>query len=188
MTEPARAAEGGDVILRIRAGDRAAFNSFVRSHYPGLCSYVFRLTESRTVAEDLVQDVLLAVWESRERLDPDRNLKSYLYTAARNRTRNYLKRRKLHDHWRERVSTVPQRGRRYTDEDVEYAELLEAVQKAVVELPQRRREVFILSRQHGLSYAEIGDILGISGKAVEAHIARSLAFLRKKLSAFIAEP
>lgn len=188
MTEPARAAEGGDVTLRIRAGDRAAFNSLVRSHYPGLCSFVFRLVESRTVAEDVVQDVLLAVWQSRERLDPNRNLKSYLYTAARNRARNYLKRRKLQDQWRERVSAVPQRGRRYTDEDVEYTELVEAAEAAVDELPRRRREVFILSRQHGLSHAEIGDILGISLKAVEAHIARSLAFLRKRLSAFIAEP
>jgi len=130
-------------------------------------------------AEELVQDVMFKVWERREHLAMGDELKTYLYRATRNHALNLLRRRRLERLWqamlpREEPSVA-------AEEPDDSSELERAVRAAIDALPDRCREVFLLSREHGLSYAAIAATMGISVKTVETQMGRALKALRFSL-------
>jgi RNA polymerase sigma-70 factor (ECF subfamily) len=160
-----------------------------REHYAGLCSFVGRYLKSRAVAEEVVQELFLRLWERLKVSEPVSGgpplalelTRSYLYAAARNRALNVLQRERLerkHVEYEARLAEVPERT---VDHDFEHRELIHAARRAIAALPDRCRMVFDLSRRRGLTYAEIGHVLGISVKAVEANMARALKTLRSSL-------
>jgi RNA polymerase sigma-70 factor, ECF subfamily len=171
-------------VTRIRDGDAEAFRAFFRAFYPALCGFLRRYVDSDDVAEDLAQDVFVAVWERREELDPDRAIEGYLYTSARNRALNLLKRRgvvlRSHDLLSRTRLSPP------TPEDLlRHTELAEAAQSAIDTLSPGARRIFLLRREAGLSYAEISELLGISVKTVDNQMGRALKALRSKLGPMV---
>jgi RNA polymerase sigma-70 factor (ECF subfamily) len=175
------------LLARIRAGDAAAFQSLFDEHYRALCVFASGYTGSHAAAEEVVQDVFLRIWQRRERWQVSGPVAAYLYTAVRNHALNEVRRQRVRDRWRtgaRRDSPDARTGPMApsADQDVQTAELARVVQRAIDELPPRCREVFLLRRQHELSYAEIAQILGIAPKTVEIHIGVALKALRKKLA------
>jgi RNA polymerase sigma-70 factor, ECF subfamily len=168
---------------RIRAGETSAFETLFHAHYGELCSFVRAQVGSADVAEEIVQDVLLRVWHNRSRLDPHQSLRQYLYRAARNHALNFLKRRRLETHWQSASNPTTQNAPA-ADEAVREHELSTAIGQAVAALPERCRLIFLMSRDQGLSYTEIADVLGLSVKTVETQMGRALKALRANLAAF----
>jgi RNA polymerase sigma-70 factor (ECF subfamily) len=166
------------LLKRIRDGDERALEEVFRTHYASMTSYVERLVRSPQVAEELVQDVFLKFWRKRAELGPIETLKTYLFRAARNHALNYLRREKLERRWQD--SAVEVGGLSHDPPDAEYfeRELAAVVAEAVDRLPPRCREVFLLSRDAGLSYLEIAQTLGLSVKTVETQMGRALRALR----------
>ncbi|MGQ0648001.1 MAG: RNA polymerase sigma-70 factor [Gemmatimonadaceae bacterium] len=176
-----RAADA-DLLRRIRAGDERALEVVFRAHYPAMCAVVRRIVFAPDVAEELVQDVFFKLWAKRERLAEIDALKTYLYRAARNTALNHLRRQKLelaHEE-REAVKGEPS-TLEATDDSATAGELTEAVQGAINRLPTRCREIFLMSRDGGLTYGEIASELGISIKTVETQMGRALKSLRLSL-------
>jgi RNA polymerase sigma-70 factor (ECF subfamily) len=171
------------LTARIRAGDASAFQTLFRTHYGELCSFVHTQVGSADIAEEIVQDVLLRVWHNRSRLDPQQSLRPYLYRAARNHAINHLKRRRLEEHWQQ-LSATASPAATSTDDAVRVHELSDAIGHAVAALPERCRLIFQMSRDQGLSYAEIAAVLGISVKTVETQMGRALKALRTSLAPF----
>jgi RNA polymerase sigma-70 factor (ECF subfamily) len=169
---------------RIREGDAAAFEVVFRAYYAELCSFVAAQVGSDALAEELVQDVLLRVWQGRAQLDAKQSLRHYLYRAARNHTINHLKRRRLEDRWRDNAATAPARASSSTDEAVRTHELSDAIAETLATLPERCRLIFTMSREQGLSYADIAEVLDISVKTVETQMGRALKALRAGLATF----
>jgi RNA polymerase sigma-70 factor (ECF subfamily) len=171
---------GPEWFDRIRAGDEAAFEALFRALAPGLCALITHYVKSRPVAEELVQDLFFDLWARRSEIVIEQALTSYLYTAARNRALNHLKRER-------RVlplSALP--DARPDDPDAAApgeTELLDALelQDAIERLPARCRLVFTLHRQHDLTYGEIAASLGLSIKTVETQMGRALKALRERL-------
>jgi RNA polymerase sigma-70 factor (ECF subfamily) len=173
-----------ELLERIRQGDEGAFDAAFRANYPSLVGMAEGMLRSRAVAEEIVQDVMLAVWRRRDSLPIEESLKAYLFRATRNRALNHL-----------RHARVERQGEPYAAGATEKApaapSLLEeeeidvAVREAIGELPERCREVFELSRVHGLRYAEIASALGISVKTVEAQMGKALRILRDRLAAWL---
>src|ERR1700689_4645051 len=91
------------LVAAVRAGDREAYERVFRAHAAGLTTFVERYVRSPDVAEELVQDLLLAVWRDRARWDPAGSIGGYLYRAARNRAFNWLKRAHIVSAWQTRV-------------------------------------------------------------------------------------
>ena len=170
----------------VRRGDHAAFEAIFRAHYDGLVRFANRLLLARMEAEEVVQDVLLKVWTKREQLDPGEDLKTYLYRATRNQALNQLRRR--------RVERLFRRTRPADEPEApppppagasqEATELAVAIAAAVEALPDRCREVFVLSREHGLTYSAIAATMGISVKTVETQMGRAFRSLRAALGPF----
>jgi RNA polymerase sigma-70 factor (ECF subfamily) len=179
-----------ELIARIRAGDEAAFETLVETHYAGLYRFARRYVHERETAEDLVHDVLFRVWQQREQWDIRESLATYLYGAVRNRAINYLRHDVVEQRWRASASRHSQgddwhRRPEQADAAVELSDLDRAITRAVERLPPRCRQVFELSREHGLSYAEIAAVMEIAPKTVQIQMGRALKALRAALKPFL---
>lgn len=185
---PLASQSDGELVRRIRAGDERALEEVFRSHYGGMCSFVRRFVHAPDVAEELVQDVFFKLWAKRDSLSEIDALRTYLFRAARNTALNYLRRKKLENAWEEREAA---RGEPTTslatDDDASADEVSRAVNAAVAKLAPRCREVFVMSREAGLTYAEIASSLHISIKTVETQMGRALKSLRLSLARYRAE-
>jgi RNA polymerase sigma-70 factor (ECF subfamily) len=172
------------LIKKIQKGDKSAFEQLFKSHYAPLCDYAHRYIKNPQAAEDQVQEVFVKIWEIRKDWNPKGTIKAYLYTAVRNQSLNYLKHQKIVDQWKKeerkasRNTSNPLPSSEYA---VNLQKLKKQVQEAIQQLPEKRREVFELSRNHGLTYKEIAKSLGISVKTVETQMSRSLRHLRNRL-------
>jgi RNA polymerase sigma-70 factor, ECF subfamily len=178
------------LATRIRAGDQAAFEQLYLAYYQPLCACVLMLTGRRDLAEELVQDVFCWIWEHRGDWNPaDGGVRGYLYRAARNRALNHLKRHHLECRTAgtlEGDPAAPELGRpaRSPDATAEQIDFDDALARALGELTPRCREACVLHWQHGLTYPEVATAMGVTVKAIEALITRSLKTLRIALGPF----
>ena len=180
---PSRA--DAELVRRIRDGDERALEEVFRAHYAGMCAFVRRFVHAPDVAEELVQDVFFKLWTKREGLTDIDALKTYLFRAARNTALNSLRRKKLENSWEEREAA---RGEpttmAATDDDASADEVSRAVQAAILKLPPRCREIFLMSRDGGLTYNQIAASLELSIKTVETQMGRALKSLRISLAKY----
>lgn len=173
-----------ELLERVRAGDEAAYDAAFRTWYAPLVRVAGALLKDTDAAEEVVQDVMVELWRRRHVMDAGITLRAYLLRAVRNRSLNHLR------HLRVRRETTVDVEALYdepvaSDQPVVAKELGEAVKVALDELPPRCREVFDLSRVHGLKYAEIAETLGISQKTVEAQMGKALRILRERLTEWL---
>lgn len=174
-----------ELVARIRAGDERALEIVFRAHFAGMASFVQRFVRGSDVAEELVQDIFLKIWAKRDQLAEIESLRTYLFRAARNQALNYLRRERLERRWQqEHADDEEPEAFAAADDTASEAELSVAVQAAIARLPPRCREVFLLSRDGGLTYAEIAVTLGISVKTVETQMGRALKSLRGALAQY----
>lgn len=172
-------------IKKIKKGDRKTFEKLFLRFYEPLCQFSWQFTRSRHVSEELVQEVFLAVWKSRETLDPQRDIKSYLYQSVRNKALNHIKHEQLAEEYNREIewlAPAPVTQKHHYDEQSEFEE---AAKKAIENLPDRARQIYKLSRKDGLTYREISNVMDISVKTVESQMSRALKILRKSLSQYL---
>jgi RNA polymerase sigma-70 factor (ECF subfamily) len=175
-----------ELVRRLAAGDVTAVTTITRWLWEPLAAYAYRIVADQDVAADIAQEACVRLWQSRGRTPPS-SLRPYLFRITRNLAFDYLKTRRT----RFRLLSREQHGRvtrtAAPDEVLEHERVSASVQRAIQELPQRRREVFALAYLQGLSYAEVGDIMGISPKTVQNQMTAALAQLRKTLRPLIDE-
>jgi RNA polymerase sigma-70 factor (ECF subfamily) len=174
------------LLSGLRAGNVETFAAVVRLHFTGLCGYAYRYVGDPAVVEELVQDVLLRVWERRVEINVRQSLKAYLYAATRNAALNYAKHERAAErtrrHAAERHGAVGVASRApAADDAVRVADLAAALDRAVSRLPARCRETYLLRWRHGLSYAEIAHVMRTAPKTVEVQIGIALKALRREL-------
>ena len=172
---------------RLRTGDEQAFEALFRAYAAALCDFAHSYVDSEPAAQEIVQDLFARLWERRDTLDRPRSVQAYLYGATRNGALNYLRGTRVETAFLRRVlhaGQVRSNGPRpIPPEDELHAQALaDAVAGAVATLPPRCRDVFILTRDQHLSYAEAAAVLGIAPKTVEIHVGRALALLRRQLA------
>lgn len=169
----------------MRSGDTQAYEMIFRTHYVPLCNYAFTFVADRDMAEEIVQGTFLYLWEKREAMEIHSSLKSYLYTAVRNRCLNEIKHRKVRQQHINRELLTADAGMESVSEEIAAAELEERIQIAIEKLPEQCRMVFKLSRFEELKYAEIADQLSISIKTVENHMGKALKIMRQQLKEYL---
>jgi len=173
-----------ELLQRIQAGDEGAYDAAFREWYPVLVRVATALLREVDAAEEVAQDVMLELWRRRAAMDSGVSLRAYLLRSVRNRALNHLR------HLRVRRDTESDIEALYdaplgADQPIVARELSDALQVALRELPPRCREVFELSRVHGLRYAEIAAALSISQKTVEAQMGKALRIMRERLAAWL---
>jgi RNA polymerase sigma-70 factor (family 1) len=176
-------------IRGIAAGDERAFEAVFRQYNRDLYRFALRLLGSPDEADEVVQAVFVAIWQSRDTWTVRQSLRVYLFTAVRNRAlQQFRNARRRRDHQAEVLhfsTSSPSEAFLGPDEQVQHADFSAALAAAVDALPPRCREAFLLTREHGMSYDEAAATMGISPKTVMVQIGRALASLRKALAPFL---
>ena len=161
------------------------WESAFQIYYVELCEYVLRFVGSAGVAEDLVHDLFLCLWDSRARRGDMDLTRSYLYVAARNRALKYLRHRRVAAAWIERAAREETPTASSPEDLYLRSELADAVARAIAALPARCREVFVLRRHHQLSYDEIAARTGVSLGTVKSQMWRATVLLKEKLGPYL---
>lgn len=170
-----------EILARARDGEREAFEQLFRCWYGRLASYAASLTRTRDGAEDVVQDLFVALWHKHTSLPELDKLPAYLHRATRNRALNQLRQQRTAGKWLSTQESDPATPA-VAESELVGQEVAARVTAALEALGPRSREVFLLNRDQGLTYSAIAGTLGISVKTVETLMSRSLKALRADLA------
>jgi RNA polymerase sigma-70 factor (ECF subfamily) len=170
-------------IVKIKRSDVEFYEHLFKRYYQPLIRFTYRYVKDEHIAENVIQDVFLYLWNERGRLDFTINIKTYLYNAVKNRSLNYLRKKGLENKYKI-LEVVLDRDDQNPEVIMINNDLRNAISDCINKLPKNRREIFCMNRFDHLTYTEIASILNISIKTVETQMSRSLKFLRKKLSIF----
>lgn len=154
-----------------------------KSHYDEWAQALFRFiyfrSNDKALSQDIVQDTFVKYWDKIDTVSEGKE-KSYLFTIARNLLYNTIEHKKIVDQY---ASTNPQRGGQQSPHyELEVNEFKQRLEKAIEDLPDKQREVFLLHRIEGYKYKEISELLDLSQKAVEKRMSQALQELRKVYS------
>ncbi len=159
-------------------GDRSGLEQLFLKYYDLLTRLSFYFTGDRTVAEDLTQDLFIAIWQRRETIDRVDNLKSYLTVAIKNRSLDFIgDKRQQKFRFEQYLEYTAADTEPYDGEE----QLLTKVLNGLQLLPSKCRLIFSLSRFEGLTNSEIADYLEITKRTVETQISKALRLLRENL-------
>ena len=166
---------------RLQSSDQRAFSELFEAMHVALLRYAWRFTGEHEAARDIVQDAFLKLWQIRTNVDPKRSLKALLYTMVRNLALNH-KRAAQHTNgvFPEHDLYDPAPA---ADQHVEASMLDKRLRQFIEQMPDRRREAFMLSRFEGLSHEEIAQVMSLTPRTVNTHIVLALKDLRNRLGA-----
>lgn len=166
---------------QVAQGQRDCLAPLVRRYAAPLLTYIRRMVGDEHRSEELFQDVFLAVWTKRSTYQPPRPFRPWLFAIATNQCRANF-RRQTRTQADERVVAQAESPDPSPAESVASFETARIVESAVAELPPQQRSVVALRVWNGLSYAEIGESLGLTEATVRSHMHHALAGLRRTLS------
>lgn len=166
-----------DLTRRLHAGDPTAFSDLFRRMHTPLLRYARRIV-GEDAAYDVLQDVFLKLWETRDTLTVTASLKALLYTMTRNRALNLRRQAARLD-----ADAPVEAPAAPAPTALDAADLKRHLHRWIEQLPERRAEAFVLSRYHGLTHHEIAGIMGVSKRTVDTHILLALRHLRERLDA-----
>jgi RNA polymerase sigma-70 factor (ECF subfamily) len=162
-----------------------AFEHMFKAHYKMLHAYADTILRDTEMAEEIVQNLFMKLWQKRELLLTHTSVKAYLYKCVHNDCLNYLKHLKIQVKYQEHALHTTDHYSEAASHKIELTELESKLQQALNELPEQCRAIFQMSRFEELKYKEIAAELGISIKTVENQMGKALRILRLKLADFI---
>lgn len=188
ITENKERRVADDLFDRIKSGDQKALETLFSIYFPRLNDFARNVVKDDVISQDVVQDVFVKVWEKRFEIETI-NLEAFLFKLVRNRCIDYIKYLKVVNNRMQEIQLSSKYEELYRIDfvgDEPYVliekELKQKIEKTIESLPDRCREVFILSRMNGLKNKEIAEKLGISIKNVERHLTRALQTFRANFS------
>lgn len=172
------------LIEKMKGGDRESFNQIFRCFYKPLTQFCVRYVADGDQAAEIVQDLFVKLWTSREKLSFNTSFKSYMLRAVRNSAITYINKERMHADVNTRIYTNDSDAND-PSETLQSNNLEASYQKVLASMPEKRREVFLASRFEGLKYAEIAEKLNVSQKTVETHMSAAIKQLREGLKEYL---
>lgn len=160
--------EGKELLMQVASGNEFAFRKLFNLHHHRLGTYIFRITDSMEMAEEVVQDVFLKIWIKREALAQVENFNAYLFVISKNHALNCLRKQAkewlLKKEWDNYVDTT------VSVEDSEISNYYSLLDEAIDQLPPQQQKIFLLSRHERLKYTEIADRVDLSKETVKKYL------------------
>lgn len=154
------------------------FKSFFKTEYPGLCRYAQTYLSDDSLAEDIVQNTFIKVWEQKHELIGSEQLKYYMVTAVRNNCISEIRKNKKISYTEESSYDTPEPFFSNLLAKEELTEQQARISNALDLLPPKCREVFLLIKLHGMSYKQAAATMDISVKTVENQMGKALSIFR----------
>ncbi len=173
----------------VKRGDESAFEMLFKLYYSDLCNYALTIVKIPEIAEEVVQEMFINIWQKRNSIDIEVSWKAYVYRAVHNRCLNHLKRSKVlknpDQEIREEVIYHHQIAIQNLDPDILdrliSEELAKTIRNELEQLPEQCRKIFLLSREELLTYPEIAEKLNLSINTVKTQMKRALNKLHEAI-------
>ncbi len=166
-----------DVLRRLREGDHESFEQIYLHWRKPIHKFVFNLTGTEEDADDITQEIFAVLWNYRERIDPDKNIRSFLFLVARrviyksNRA-NRIRKRYADSLWMDEIDNS-------TSYDIVVEKEMELLKQALLRrMPPGQRKIFEMSHNEGLSAEEIAERLGIKRESVYNQLSKARKTIR----------
>ncbi len=157
----------------------AAFDAIYNKYCHKLHEFVFRYLKQEEDAEGIVQEVFIKIWEARGKIDVYASFESFLFTIAYNTTISLLRKRVCETKSREYLKSLQQIDSTDTiNDEIQFNELNQKVQSLLQQLTPRQKEIYLLSREEGMTHNEIAQKLNISESTVNNHLVTTLKYLK----------
>lgn len=171
-----------ELISMLQQGDQHALSTLYYLHVKQLKYYAQRTAQSPFLAEDIVHDTFVKVWENRLLIDPLRPFKPYLFTIAKRNLLNMLKRAQHETAIMSEIRKYSSDDENTTELQVDYNESNALITEAISNLNGQVKEVFIRCRIKGMTYRQTAQELGITESTVNKHMNRALTLIREYIS------
>ena len=176
-------------IPSLRKGEKKAYEEIYNEFFGVLYHLCLNYLHDEKVAEEIVQDTFMKLWEIRETLNDQINIRNFLYTITKNNCLNFLRNQKISMKHQENMKYLEMQFNYEALEKlgnyIQFEELRNRIDEAISKLPPEVIETFRLSRFEELPYKEIADQQNISIKTVEARISKALRILRVELKDYL---
>ncbi|MBS1566088.1 MAG: RNA polymerase sigma-70 factor [Bacteroidetes bacterium] len=170
-----------ELLQQAAAGNRNAFAQLYTGWIDPVYNYIFLFTRSSETTEDLVQEIFVKVWEHRERLAALQSFKAYLFRIAKNDLIDYVRHQQVKHKVLQNIERQAAVAHTDTEQQVVYADYYNMAREAIDRLPEKRKLIFRLSTEEGLSYDEIASRLDISKSVVKKQLYAAFDFVRQYL-------
>ena len=168
------------LINKVKSGDKSAYKQLYLNYSNMMYIFICRKINDEEEAKDLVQELFIRIWNTKDRLKVEESFKAYIYKIAGNLVIDYLRKKSTLDKYIVKDNDIE--GVIFPAEGFD---VQERINEEINQLPEMQKMVFCLSRYENLKYAEISKMYQISPKTVENHAGRALKRLREKLSDLI---
>lgn len=170
--------------IEIRNGDQKAFKKFYGRHYSGLYRFMISRGMSHDEAEDLVQKAFIMIWKKRKDIDETKSLRAYLFQIAYSRMLNHIE---YQSKFNEEDPPDNETSLKNPDTDTDYSELLNHIKKIISKMPEKRSQVFEFCFMKQFTYKETAEVMDVSVKTVENHMALAFKDMRSALTEIYGE-
>jgi len=165
----------------LKKDDFIAFDALFHKYSASLYAFALSITRDSFAAEEITQLVFLKVWEKRGQINEHLSFKSFVFSVAYHETISWLRKEKSEKIRIGEFVRISGFQTSETEQTVEFRNIEGLANELIQEMPEKRKEIFILSREQGFSNKEIAEKLGISIKTVENQMTSALKYLREKL-------
>ena len=170
-----------NAVKSLKSGDVKSFDHLFRKYSQRLYKFSMSYLKSEEEAREIVQDVFLYIWESRENLKPECSFNAYLFTIAYSRVKKYFLRKLRDNHARDELIYSLLKQENNLDRVVDFRSLLEKVEQIILQFPERRQQIFLKRKYEGWPVKQIAEEFGISPNTVENHLTAAMKQLREEL-------
>ncbi len=170
-----------NLLCQLKSGDKEAFTKLYEVYSQPIYFCLLKLLKSPLVAEELLQEIFVLIWEKRETITVQYNLKNYLFRMAENKVHDFFRKLKRDKQLYEYIIDTSSK-----EFDINFEEIVSVDEKAILEkalciLPPQRRVVFYMCKLEGKSYKEVSQSLGISVSTINDHIVKATRSVREFL-------
>lgn len=172
------------LLLELSQGSELAFTKIYNQYKDIVYSTALRITKSKTLSEETVQDIFLKIWQNRESLAEVEHFENYIYIISRNQLFNSIKKIARESNLALEVNSKDT-GFIDTDTSIKDEQYNTILNQIVEQLPPQQQKVYKMAKWDGMSHQKIGEDLGISTETVKKHMAQALKYIRLKISPYM---
>ena len=170
-----------DIILRLKNEDKSALDELFGYYYPRLYHFSKSILKIENEIDDILQEVFVKIWLNRKKIGNPETFSAYIFTITKNEVLNLIRNNIRDQTFRDKLFLHSVAEEYQQQSQLEFDEIKAGIDKIVANLPEKRQQVFVLSRTEGLSNREIALLLNISEKTVEDHITHAIKQIKNSM-------
>jgi RNA polymerase sigma-70 factor (ECF subfamily) len=170
-----------NIILRMKDDDKSSVDELFTYYYPRLYHFSQSLLKIETYIDDILQEVFVKLWLNRNKIKNVETFNAYIFTITKNEILNLIRSNLRDQTFKDKLFVRSVAEEYQTTTKFEFDEIKSSIERIVAGLPEKRQQIFVLSRRDGLSNKEIAQQLNISSKTVEDHITHAIKYIKNAM-------